>query len=69
MGKPSFATPSGVKSGGFSFKNEKTCPLNKPNIKPSKDGCRCCSGDTEYTGTTLYGHMFNIAIPASIRLL
>jgi hypothetical protein len=72
MGKPSFATPAGVKSGGISFKGgttEKTCPLDKPKVKPSDDKCRCCSGDEEYSGTTFYGSMFYIAKPASIRLL
>jgi hypothetical protein len=72
MGRPSFATPGGVKSGGFSFKggSAPTCPLNKKNVKPSDDKCRCCSGDTVYEGTTLsFGSMFNIAVPASIRLI
>lgn len=71
MGRPSFATPGGVKTGGLSFKggSASTCPLNKKNYKPSDDKCRCCSGDIEYTGTTFFGDMFNIAMPASIRLL
>ena len=71
MGSPSFATPGGVRLGGYSFKggSSNTCPIGKKRVKPSLDRCKCCSGDTEYEGTTFAGDLFNVATPASIKLL
>lgn len=72
MGKgPSFSTPGGVRSNGYSFKggSSNTCPVGKKNIKPSLDRCKCCSGDVDYIGTTFIGNIFNVTPPASIKLL
>jgi hypothetical protein len=75
MASPTFSTPRGPRVNGFTFPGgtqPSICPLDKKGVKPSKDKCRCCSGDDEYTSgsfTTLNGGLFNVAGVSSIRLI
>lgn len=72
MGKISFATGAGVRTGSFTSRSgsqDSVCPLGKKGLKPSADKCKCCSGDTEYSGLSLnFGNLY-LTPPASIRLL
>jgi hypothetical protein len=75
MASPTYSSPRGPRVNNFTFPRgtqPDICPTGKKGVKPSKDNCRCCSGDDEYTSgsfTTLNGALFNIAGVSSIKLI
>lgn len=73
MGRPSYSTPGGVNSGGISFKaaGDPTCPADCKKCKPSEDQCRCCSGDSEFSGKALMisNSYAQIVSASSIKLI